>query len=182
MVEGDNLFKPGFIIDTRQKADLLFRAPLSLLGPAASAILAVAEVAGFSAVLFFGVSNQPFNLRIEESCSPTGPFTQTAVLSSALDVASGFQALCTRVLPCGGFMRVFVDNLGGAQTFFDLCGTGLPINVGGGGGGATGVAGPQGATGVGITGPAGATGVGSTGPQGATGVGITGPQGVTGAA
>lgn len=174
-------------IPTRQKADRLF-GPTDLLGAGETFESAVRRVAGYGVVSFLIVSDQPFTTRIEEAGSPDGPWAQTQAQPSTLDMVTGLQYLCLQVVPCGIFMRIFVDNNGGDQALFDLSVNGLPI----GGGSGSGTPGPQGATGIqGVTGPSGGGG-GTTGPQGATGIqgatgtagaaGATGVQGVTGLA
>jgi hypothetical protein len=117
---------PGFVIPTRQKTDLLFgtKEPLAAGG---SRDLSVAEVAGYNAVSFFGFSDQPFAATVEESCSPNGPFVQTATLLSSAAPGGG-QEICARVLPCAAFMKVAVGNLGPSDMkALDFCGLGIPL-------------------------------------------------------
>lgn len=141
-------------IATRQRSELLFEAPPPPLGAGACVTLPVRLVEGFSAIGFFGVSDQPFTVSIEESCSAAGPFSVTQVLTSALDPVSGLQVVCDRVAPCAPHMQVTICNTGLAPaTILDVCGTGIPKAASGGAAGA-GNQGPQG------------PGIGNTGPQG----------------
>lgn len=182
MVNGS---KPGFVISTRQKADTLF-GPLSKpLGAGESVVLPARRVAGYARVNFLGISVLAFTILVEEA-NAGGFFTQTALFTSALDVSTGLQAICDRIVPCGTYMRVTVTNTGPSPASISFLANGLPHASSGSGSG-NGATGPQGATGIqGVTGPgggsAGATGVqGVTGAQGQTGLqGTTGVQGVTG--
>lgn len=83
-----------------------------------------ALVAGFNAVNFFGVSDQPFEIRILEGCREGGTFAGTETLSSV--VSGGLNVLCEQVLPCGRKMIAVFTNLGGPETFLSFCAMGLP--------------------------------------------------------
>lgn len=139
--------KSKFVIQTRQKAELLFEV-VSPLGAAPSATLGVSKtfaspprlVQGYGAINFLIISDVAFTLRIQEASTPAGPWAQTVSQASALDAATGNQFICLQVAPCGAYMRVFVDNGPAAQGSFTLEGVGLPVAGGGssgGGGGGT---------------------------------------------
>lgn len=115
-----------FVIATRQKVDFLFTqtAP-GLLAAGVTFTSAVAEVAGYAAVLFLIVSDQAFQLRTEEAATPDGPFTQTSSTISTLD-ASGVQKALVRVVPSGSFMRMIIQNTGGQEAILELSPYGLP--------------------------------------------------------
>jgi hypothetical protein len=118
----------GFVIPTRQKVDFLFtQTSPGLMGAGQTFTSAVSEVAGYSAVAFLIVSDQPFQLRVLEAATPSGPFTQTASVNSTLDAASGLQKATVRVVPSGSFMRMMIQNLGGPQTVLQLSPYGLPL-------------------------------------------------------
>jgi len=115
---------PGFVIPTRQKTDLLFSTGRPL-GAAKSFRSPVAEVAGYNAVAFLGVSDQPFTVTVFEACSPDGPFVGVATLASAL--VGGQNQVCSRVSPCGSFMKVTLDNGGAAMGSLSFCSQGIPV-------------------------------------------------------
>lgn len=169
---------PGFVIATRQKADLLFGPIPDRLTGGDTYVSPIRLVSGYARINFFGAADVPFTLLIEEACHADGPWAQTESFASAPD-ALGVQTICELVFPCGTYMRVSVANAG-ATAPISFCGYGLPHGAAasGGSGGATGPAGPTGPAGA----PQGVTGLpGPTGPQGPTGIGITGPSGPTGA-
>jgi hypothetical protein len=84
------------------------------------------KVAGYSAVNFLGISDQPFTVLVEEACESEGPYVSVTTLTSV--VAGALNRISTRHLPSGNFMRITPTNTGAvAQTLFSLCGTGLPI-------------------------------------------------------
>lgn len=120
---------PGFVIATRQKADLLFGPIVEPLEAAESVTLDVRRVAGYGRVSFLGISAQPFTILVEEACSEEGVFSQAALLVSALDATTGLQFVATHVFPTGGFMQVTVTNTG-TDASVDLCGHGLPHSSG----------------------------------------------------
>lgn len=178
--------KPGFAIATRQKADLLFGPISKQVGAGLGVVLPERTVSGYGRVNFLGISAQPFTILVQEANSPTGPLTQTAFFSSALDVLTGLERVCDHVFPCGTQMVVTVTNTGPVPAPITFIANGLPhgsSNTGGGGGGATGlqgVTGLRGATGAGIQGATGVGTQGVTGVQGATGAGIQGATGLQG--
>src|SRR5262245_17198886 len=120
---------PGFVIPTRQKADLLFESVLPLAG-GTSFVSNVARVDGYAQIAILAVSDQPFGITVEEACvvapDGTGRFVQTqGTLMSTL--VGGQQQVCTRIQPCGTFMRMTLGNLGGAMTFLSFCAQGIPL-------------------------------------------------------
>ncbi len=184
----------NLLIPTRQKADEIFSSPPRPLVAGETYSSQVRLVQGYSAIAFLIVSDQAFQLRVEEATSPSGPWTSTLTSASSVDVASGAQKIAERIFPSGLYMRIFVDNLAGDETFLDLSGIGIPVAgsaASSSGGGATGLqgatglrgaTGSQGQTGAGIQGQTGLQGVaGSTGIQGQTGAGTQGQTGLQGA-
>lgn len=113
-----------FIIPTRQKTDVLADTS-DPLGAGASVDIDAFKVAGYASTTILAFSDQPFQIRIEEGCSCDGRFVTTHTFTS--EPSGGNQVLCVRVEPCGPFMRATVTNLGGAQSFFQLCWRGLPV-------------------------------------------------------
>ena len=126
MVDPGGLVR-GFVIPTRQKVDFLFtqKSP-GLIGAGQTFTSAVASVAGYAAVLFLIVSDQPFTLKVLEAAEPDGPFTQTSSTNSTLDAGSGLQKVAVRVVPSGSFMQMTIQNTGGTQTVLQLSPYGLP--------------------------------------------------------
>jgi hypothetical protein len=114
----------NFEIPTRQKTDELFRT-VTPLGAGALVNLGVKLVQGYAVVSFFAVSDAPFEIRVFESCSPDGPFTENVTIAAAL--AGGQFVACARVQPCGPYMTVYAASTGGAQTLLELCGLGIPV-------------------------------------------------------
>lgn len=127
-------------VASRQKDDDLFRHS-EPLADGASVELPVRLVSGYGAIKFLGISDESFRIRVEEACVPGGPWTETHRIDSGVNPAGTDQIVCQAIFPCGSYMRVFIDNIAGAnQTRFDLCGAGHPIagasgDSGGGGGG-----------------------------------------------
>jgi hypothetical protein len=127
-------------VPSRQLTEALFVLPVNtLLAPAASIVIPAQpspvpplpaalgrKVAGYSAVNFLGISDQPFSVLIEEACESDGTYVTVVTLTSV--AAGALQRISARHLPSGNFMRITPTNTGGsAQTIFDLCGTGLPV-------------------------------------------------------
>lgn len=110
-------------IPTRQRAEVLDDSS-DRLGAGDSFESRTSKVAGFNAVSIFGVSDQPFRVRVFEGCSATGRFAMTHEFLSA--AAAGVQVVCDHVLPCGPFLRTVLDNLGAPQGFLSVCSLGIP--------------------------------------------------------
>lgn len=129
------------VVPSRQETEELFTLPPIpdnhppfLLGAAGSIVIPAQpsltlslgkKVAGYSAINFLAMSDQPMTLLIEEANDPSGPFVPTESFTSAM--MGSFQGICERFLPCGSFMRVTLTNTGGAQTVLSFKGVGLPI-------------------------------------------------------
>jgi hypothetical protein len=179
-------------IATRQRAELLFRQT-GLIPAGGTQALPARLVSGYANVAILGISDQPFQVRVEEGCSGTGPWTQTVVSVAVFDMVALVWRVCQRFVPCGTHARLFIDNLAATpQTLFQFCGLGIPHAAAGGGTGAgtQGAQGPQGPFG-GPQGPqgnqgfqgfqgAGGGGQGPQGPQGFQGPQGTGAQGLQG--
>jgi len=117
----------NFVIQTRQKEDALY-ASSELLAVGATLALPVRLVAGYGAVKFLAFSDVMFRIRIEQAPASDGPWTETHRVNSGVNGGGIDQVACLAILPCGSFMRVFVDNIGAAaMTSFSLSGTGHPI-------------------------------------------------------
>lgn len=128
-------------VASRQKDDdlFLYKDPIA---DGASVELPIRLVAGYGAIKFLGISDQAFRIRVEETCDPVkGPWTETHRIDSGANPAGTDQIVCQAIFPCGSHMRLFIENVAGAdQTAFNLCGLGHPIagasgDAGGGGGG-----------------------------------------------
>lgn len=130
----------GFVIQTRQKDDVLFEHD-DVIAVGTPVALPARLVAGYGSVKFFSASDVTFQIRVEEACAADGPWTETDRLSSAIDTAGVNQVVCTTALPCGAYMRVFIDALAVGMAAFSFCGMGHPIGgalgEGGGGGAST---------------------------------------------
>ena len=114
-------------IATRQRSDLLWESS-TLLAAGGTFTGAVRLVAGYGGINVFISSNLSFRLRIEEACSEDGPWTETDRETSALNEEGTRQIICRRFVPCGGYARIRIDNLGGAlMTAFNVCLLGLPV-------------------------------------------------------
>jgi hypothetical protein len=124
----------NFVVPTRQKDDVLFEHG-EVIAVGTPVGLDARLVSGYGSIKFFASSDVAFQVRVEESCSEDGPWTETNRLASALDAAGINQLVCTTVLPCSQFMRVFVDALAMGMSEFSLCGLGHPIGGGAAGGG-----------------------------------------------
>ncbi len=164
-----------FQIETRQKEETLFYSIDRVLVPSGSMQAGPFEVDGYSAVIFFAISDQPFQLRVQEAVQSSGPFTETTTLSSSLDPITGFQKLMYKIQPSGDFMRAFLDNLGAsAEQFLQFRMAGLPVagNLATGAG-QSGYSGMQGASGYSgapsVSGFSGYSGVGGPGASGFSG-------------
>jgi len=110
-------------VATRQESETLFSSD-DALGAGDVYESDVREVAGYNAVAFLGISDQPFEVRIEEAGSLTGPFARTATLTSALTGAK--YVVSQAVLPYGSYMRTRVANLGASQQELSFHGLGIP--------------------------------------------------------
>lgn len=125
-VAEDVLSGPGFASATRQRADVMFSSDIPV-GGSDTFPSSAAEAAGYGAVAFFALSDRPFRIRAEQSCSPDGPWLPTDTFVSTFDMVSLLFAVCVRTAPCGTFMRIFLDNLAAVpQGILQLCVLGLP--------------------------------------------------------
>jgi hypothetical protein len=112
-------------IETRQEAERLFvlDAPIAAGG---SITLDVRKVAGYGVVAFLGISDRALSIVVEEANEEEGPFVVVATLTSS--VVGSNDVICSRVEPCGSFMKITVSNPSGTdQTRMDLVGLGIPI-------------------------------------------------------
>jgi len=114
-------------VATRQRTDVLWESSV-LLASGGTFTGAVRLVAGYGGVNVFISSNLSFRLRFEEACSEDGPWTETDRETSTLNEEGTRQTICRRLVPCGAYARIRVDNLGGAlMTAFSLCLLGMPV-------------------------------------------------------
>jgi hypothetical protein len=114
------------VIPTRQMADVLFQT-VAPLAAGATFPSDRRRIGGYAAIRFFALASGTFTIFVEQACSQDGPWTRTDTLTSSLDPASGLQRVCTRVTPCGVFMRMFLENTAGVlQTVLQLCVLGMP--------------------------------------------------------
>ena len=127
-------------IPSRQRADQLIESTTNL-GVGATFSSDTRQVDGYGGLNIYGFSNESFLVRIQEALSADGPFNETDRETSAINEAGTFQQVCRRFVPCGDFVRVFVDNLGaGTTTTFQFQVLGLPVGdssvaiIAGGGG------------------------------------------------
>jgi len=163
-------------IATRQQTEELFSIHHPL-GAGSSYVFPVREVRGYSAISYLAASDQSISVLIEESCEIDGPWGEMDTFISAVDPGSGLEVICRRRRPCGNFMRLTLQNLGGAMSTLSFCALGWPES-GGGDTGGTGAQGPQGVMGwQGFQGNQGNQGAGPQGPQGSGGTGAQGNQG-----
>lgn len=114
---------PGFEIATRQRADLLFRFTVPL-GAGSSVVSDIRDVLGYDSIAILAISDQAFTIGVEEACTSDGDFSTTQVLTSAL--VNGLNQICTRILPCGAFMKLTVTNTGAPMTVLDVASQGIP--------------------------------------------------------
>lgn len=127
----------NFVIQTRQKDDLLFERK-----PDADAVAAgdsiqfpTRRVVGYGVVRFLAVADVTMRLRIEEAPTPEGPWIETSRTSSVVSTSGAGQLICVAIEPCSVYMRVFLDNTSGSDAELTLTGHGHPVAGGGGGGG-----------------------------------------------
>lgn len=129
------------VVPSRQETEVLFSLPPSpassppfviapgvplIMPPQPSAQVALGmEVAGYSAVNFFAISDQAMTLTIEEANDAEGPFAVVQTFTSA--AAGPLQIIRQRFSPVGSFMRVTLANTGGAETVLSFKGVGLPM-------------------------------------------------------
>lgn len=112
------------IIPTRQLTEALFGTEAAL--PAGGSFVSDPKlVAGFFAVNLLAVSDQPFQVVVQEACSADGQFVQTAAYMS--EPFAGLHRLCVQHLPCGPYMMTTLGNLGADQDILSFCATGLPM-------------------------------------------------------
>ncbi len=123
---------PRFRISTRQKSDELVKlGQADLLATGATFTSAVRRVEGYSGISILAIANASFTIRVEEACESDGDFALTQTFLSAAD-PSGLHFVCQRVVPCGIFARIILENTSGAaQTTLSMCTTGLPEGGGG---------------------------------------------------
>ncbi len=128
--------KPTFVIQTRQKDDIIYRLAATDIAAAASATLPVRKVIGYGVIRFLAFSDDTLVLRVEQGPTKTGPFVETDRLPSVPSPSgSGQQMVCGAVSPCAPFMRAFLDNTGPGTEEVELIGSGHPVAGGGAGGG-----------------------------------------------
>ncbi len=128
--------KPTFVIQTRQKDDIIYRLVATDIVSFGAAALPVRKVIGYGVVRFLAFSDDTMVLRIQQGPTKTGPFVETDRLLSVLNPSgSGQQIICGAVSPCAPFMRAFLDNTGGGTEEVELIGSGHPVAAGGEGGG-----------------------------------------------
>src|SRR4029077_14421100 len=116
---------PGFVIETRQKADILFGSSVPL--PAATSFISdIRLVSGYALIAIFAVSDQAFGIAVEEACNPDDSFIQTqpTILST---LVAGQQQVCVRIQPCAPFMKMALGNLGAPMGILSFCARGLPL-------------------------------------------------------
>jgi hypothetical protein len=139
-----------FSIQTRQKADTLFPAPvppepivpgdggeplplsgerpriLSPLPALSSVTQGPVEVDGYAVISVLAISDHPFSIILSEGILPGGPFTQTQVLVS---VASGSLFVVTsRFSPVAMFLTMEVENTSpNDQKILSLVVKGIPL-------------------------------------------------------
>lgn len=119
----------GFVIQTRQKADELWRivsASAESIAADGDLVLAVRKVAGYSEIRFLAFAAEPFSIRIEQGPTGKGPFVETQVLTSVAG-PGGEQIICESVEPCGAYMRLTVENTGAGVMAPELQALGLPV-------------------------------------------------------
>jgi len=120
--------KPGFMIPTRQKADILVENDAPLGAAPSSATSSVREIAGYSELSILGISDQPFEVTVEAGCTDDGPFAAVVTFTSSLDASTGLQKVCERMEPCGFFGRIILTNTSVTpQAQLSLCVIGLPM-------------------------------------------------------
>jgi hypothetical protein len=117
----------NFVIETRQKEDLLYSSS-ELIGIGGMLAFPIRLVSGYGAVKFLAFSDVTFRLRIEQAPASTGPWVETHRVDSALNTSATDQVICLAILPCGTYIRVFIDNTAVVPTgFFSFLTTGHPI-------------------------------------------------------
>lgn len=102
----------GFAIQTRQKADELWRivsASSESIVELGQLILAARKVAGYSEIRFLAFAAEPFSIRIEQGPTGRGPFAETQTLTSVVN-ADGVNVISAVVVPTGSYMRITVNN------------------------------------------------------------------------
>lgn len=118
-----------FVIQTRQKADLLALTKIPL-GAGGSFQSRIRRVEGYAEIELFGVSDQPFQIKVFEATDVRRDGTGNFVLTQAAIVAtaSGAQwVICTRIDPCGRFAYFVLENTGAAMTELAASVLGLPV-------------------------------------------------------
>lgn len=113
-----------YIIITRQKAEPLVQ-PSEILGAGAVLVAPVRQVAGYAYLSILGISDQAFQVTIDEASTPDGPFVRTATFTSGADSA-GQEQICERFFPCGSYVQVSLTNLGSQQTVLSFQVLGIP--------------------------------------------------------
>lgn len=124
--------KPNFVIQTRQKDDILYRIAATDIAAAGSATLPVRKVIGYGVIRFLAFSDDTLVLRIEQGPTKNGPWVETDRLPSVASPGGSQQMVCGAVSPCAPFMRGFLDNTGGGTEEVELVGSGHPVAAGGG--------------------------------------------------
>jgi hypothetical protein len=110
-------------VATRQESETLFSSD-DALDAGGVYQSDIREVAGYNAVAFLGISDQPFEIRVEEAGGLNGPFARTDTLASAL--AGAKHVICKLVLPFGSHIKIQVANLGAPQQALSFHGLGIP--------------------------------------------------------
>lgn len=129
------------VVPSRQETEELFTLPpvptnnppyllpagISTVMPAQpSATVSLGKkVAGYAAINFLAISDQPMSLLVEEANEQSGPFVPTGTFPSG--VAGTMQMISERFIPVGSFMRVTLMNTGADETVLSFKGVGLPI-------------------------------------------------------
>lgn len=141
---------PNFVIQTRQKTDILFPplpAPattspgsslpavvpnpsavpqgLQPLGAGASIGFGPVEIDGYSAISVLAISDQPFTVTFFEGIIPAGPFPVTQTFASVA-AGTGF-VVAQRFAPVGSYLKMTIlNNAGVPETVLSLVVQGVP--------------------------------------------------------
>lgn len=118
--------KPGFTIETRQKADLLFSRRQVPDDGGSIFTFDTKKVIGYDSIRWLIISDLAFTLEILEGCGSAegDPFPVTASFFSV--TSDAFQKICETIRPCGSFMFARIEFTGVVGSFLFACGRGLP--------------------------------------------------------
>lgn len=98
----------GFVMQTRQKADVLFVLS-SEVAVAAEVEFAARKVEGYARILFLAYAGASFSIDVFQGTTGKGTYVQTHTLTSAAG-PGGEQLISVSIEPTGSYMKITLNS------------------------------------------------------------------------